>query len=398
MEPLVSPSLSPKKPGLTKEKILIAIGGLLVVVVVGAYALNSSPNVYKGSVAEIPDCSVDAADGEPEVYVDAKRGCVAVSQLEAEKAAALVVVPKYESAVATRVASRVATPQLNKGDTCTDANGNPSYFDGKKCVAAPKAGDVCTLDGAVKGVYVGQPATCVPLNVGDAEGDKKDKVVDSDKSDEGDKTVLLETVVAAIPDVGGAGGVTSASEEAAFRVQMLEQQLAIQKANEANMSQEEMAKQAQKAREEEAAAFAAAAQAAKNKSLGIETPVAPEVAPASVPALDVTDENATPIENPFAEAIANPIVESELAAPSAEETNSDPEAATSQSANAAVSATANNSVSAANSRAAATATNANGLHGAAIRGESGPEVLIYPAILGLAQGAYLVLRRKNNNK
>ncbi len=43
---------------------------------------------------------------------------------------------------------------------------------------------------------------------------------------------------------------------------------------------------------------------------------------------------------------------------------------------------------------AATARNTNGLHGAAIRGESGPGILIYPALVGLAQGAYVLVKRR----
>lgn len=40
------------------------------------------------------------------------------------------------------------------------------------------------------------------------------------------------------------------------------------------------------------------------------------------------------------------------------------------------------------------AQSGNGLHGAAIRGESGPEVLLYPALVGLAQGGYMLLRKR----
>ncbi len=47
-----------------------------------------------------------------------------------------------------------------------------------------------------------------------------------------------------------------------------------------------------------------------------------------------------------------------------------------------------------NAKSAAVAINSNGLHGAAIRGESGPEVLLYPVIFGVVQGAYMLSKRR----
>lgn len=320
MEPSLSNTTSPSKKGLTVNKIILGLGAILVVVVIGAYALNSSPNVYKGSVAELNSdqqaaCDAEAADGQPEKYI-AGRGCVALSQLEAERIA-------------------------------------------QEAALAPIA-DIPQADGAEQNSE--EDATPVDNNndvVAVAENPVNEVV---------DPVAVTENAI------GGPGGVTSASEEALFRVQMLEQQLAIKKANEAKAMNEELEAQAQKAREAEAAAFAAQARAARNKSLGITEPIVePVVAP-------VSDAVVTPVENPVVKNSADPIIDGALAQPTIEVTKSSPE----------VTVTARESAT----QSAVVATKSNGLHGAAIRGETGPEILLYPAILGLTQGAYILIKRK----
>lgn len=407
--------------GSNKKKLII--GGVIAVAVIGAgiYLFTGNQSLYKGAstpgalgnlqrpannlagIADLPqapaveeeaavadspaqpaanadavaavvpgnavDCAADAADGEPEVFV-AGRGCVSVSQLAAERI--------------------VAQPVINPDAAAAVVPGNQDQQ-----VAAPV---VQNLDGglaATPGALAGPQGA---INLGNAvlPNQQNDQAAGPVEDANGNRigainvsalknaqvianpnlkqTEQAPAVAVAQPVVDNFGNANSYPEqpETLKRIKELEDALAAQDRarqaasaygdNNNQMTPEQAAAQANRLAQEAAEARVAQADAMRNAA---------------------NQANRKPLQGGVIDADA--IAQAEAANAALEASNSAGEATVTRTARV-------------NAAGRTDATAAGRLHGAAIQGTSGPEVLLYPILVAAANGAYFSLRRRNKNK
>lgn len=407
--------------GSNKKKLII--GGVIAVAVIGAgiYLFTGNQSLYKGAstpgalgnlqrpannlagIADLPqapaveeeaavadspaqpaanadavaavvpgnavDCAADAADGEPEVFV-AGRGCVSVSQLAAERI--------------------VAQPVINPDAAAAVVPGNQDQQ-----VAAPVVqnldGGLAATPGALAGpqgaINLGNAALPNQQNdqaagpVEDANGNrigainvsalKNAQVIANPNLKQ---TEQAPAVAVAQPVVDNFGNANSYPEqpETLKRIKELEDALAAQDRarqaasaygdNNNQMTPEQAAAQANRLAQEAAEARVAQADAMRNAA---------------------NQANKKPLQGGVIDADA--IAQAEAANAALEASNSAGEATVTRTARV-------------NAAGRTDATAAGRLHGAAIQGTSGPEVLLYPILVAAANGAYFSLRRRNKNK
>ncbi len=313
------------------------------------------------------DCAADAADGEPEVFV-AGRGCVSVSQLAAERIVAQPVLdPDAVAAVVPgNQDQQVAAPAVQNTDGGLAAT--------PAALAAPQA---------VNSGLAALPIAPVEEDAPVAQANDNGKISINASALKNAKVIANPNIIksrqepavaVAQPVVDNFGNANSYPEqpETLKRIKELEDALAAQDRaraaasaygdNNNQMTPEQAAAQANRLAQEAAEARVAQADAMRNAA----------------------DQ---PIKKPLQGGVidVDAIAQAEAANAALEASNSAGAATVTRTARV-------------NAAGRTDATAAGRLHGAAIQGTSGPEVLLYPALIAAANGAYFSLRRRNKNK